>query len=442
MPLTSKPFWNYHTVYMFDFNLIVSFFILIAILYILFNLSQIVSKQSKILNEDINKKLDLQRSEFLESVTDKINRSSNQQITQLLENKPQLDLKFQQIQNNISLANNNHTNNQKNEFLELRSINQESFIELQKQIQESLSKAITDLSSLTSQNFETLRRTNQEKLDQINTEVQKKLDENFAQHLRSFDEVSKSVGHVQSLAQRMIDSTVSIDKLNNVFSRTASKSFGDFGEKYLELLLKENLSSTSWSSQVSPANSSEKIDFVINLEDKKIGIDSKFPLTKYQDYLQSSQQNQVQAHKDFLSAVKKMAEDISKKYSKIGFVDYLFLYLPSDSMYTLVADDHDTIDFLQRRGISPISPITIFPVILGIRNYQYQENINENAENIIKGLKIIGQSIRSFQEEFRKLGEKIRLAQGNYDCAERNLYLISKEINVLDSIHNKPESLL
>ncbi len=424
---------------MFDLNLTINLGTLLFVLYIFFNLNNIITAKTTDLKNDLNTNLDQYREELVDRVVDKINQSSQQQISHLSDNKAQVDLKFQQLQNNISLASNQQSQSQKDEFGHIKSLNQQSLIELQKQIQDSLSKAISDLSGLTSQNFETLRKTNQEKLDQINTEVGKRLDENFAQHLKSFEEVSKNVGQVQGLAQRMIDSTSSIDKLNNVFSRTSSKSFGDFGEKYLESLLRENLNSSSWSSQVCVPGSSEKIDFVVNIQDKKIGIDSKFPLTRYQDYLHANNDNQPQALKDFLAAVKSMADDIAKKYSKVGFVDYLFLYLPSDSMYTLVADDEATVNYLQKKGVTPISPITIFPIILGIKSYQYHDSINQNAETIIKGLKVIGKNIASFQDEFRKLGDKLRIAQNNYDSADRSLNLVSKEIKQLD---NKEQEIL
>jgi DNA recombination protein RmuC len=424
---------------MFDLNLAISIGTLLVVLYIFLNLNKIIAAKTTDLKQDLTQNLDQYREELVDRVVDKINQSSQQQISHLSDNKAQVDLRFQQLQNNISMASNQQSQSQKDEFGQIKSLNQQSLIELQKQIQDSLSKAISDLSHLTSQNFETLRKTNQEKLDQINTEVSKRLDENFAQHLKSFDEVTKNVGQVQSLAQRMIDSTGSIDRLNSVFARTSSKAFGDFGEKYLESLLRENLNSSSWSSQVSVPNSSEKIDFVISIQGKKLGIDSKFPLTKYQDYLEAKAESKAAFAKEFLNAVTKMADDIAKKYSKVGFVDYLFLYLPSDSMYTMIADNETLIASLQKKGVTPISPITIFPIILGIKTYQHHDNINENAEIIIKSLKNIGKNIVSFQDEFRKLGAKLKNAQDNYELADRSLTLVSKEIKLLD---NKEQEVL
>ena len=79
-----------------------------------------------------------------------------------------------------------------------------------------------------------LTKTNQQKLTQIQGEIERKFNQSLEQNLKSFEEVQKSVGQLQSTAQRMVDSTKSVDKLNSIFERTSSKAFGNFGESYLE----------------------------------------------------------------------------------------------------------------------------------------------------------------------------------------------------------------
>ena len=59
---------------------------------------------------------------------------------------------------------------------------------------------------------------------------------------------------------------------------------------------------------------------------------------------------------------------------------------------------------------------------------------------MIKGLKQIHINILSFQEEFRKLGDKLRQAQTNYDSADRSLSIVSKEIRLLETTTELEES--
>jgi DNA recombination protein RmuC len=333
------------------------------------------------------------------------------------------------------------------EFLRIQEKLAQSQLDIQSQIQKNLQILTqnvieisrTELAKIqdnTSKQLEILEKSTKSKLDEINTGVQKRLDENFARNLKSFQEVSKNLGQMEQKAVQMIESTKSIDKLNNIFSRTSSKAFGGFAENYLESLLHENLAKDSWQKQVKIPNSSEILDFVITLENKKIGIDAKFPLTKYQDYIQAAGETRDSKKKEFLQAVMQMAKEISEKYYKNNFVDALLLYLPSESLYNEVLDtekNQQVAEYLVKLKVSLTSPNTILPQLLLIRAYQFKLQISNNAENIVKGLRNIRKNIDSFKDEYRKLGEKIRQAQQNYDLAERNLIGVEKNILLLET---------
>jgi DNA recombination protein RmuC len=262
------------------------------------------------------------------------------------------------------------------------------------------------------------------------------LDENFAQNLKSVKEVNEKLGHIQSTANKMIESTKSVDKLNQIFARTSSKAFGDFGEKYLESLLSKHLEENSWAKQVKPPGSSDKIDFVIYLADKKIGIDAKFPVTRYQDYLEAEPEQQKTKLKEYLRGVMQMAYDISHKYYKESFLDNLFLYVPSEGMYSEIVKSPEVMDYLQQMKVTLTSPNTVFPLIMVVQSYQFKAKVSQNAESIISGLKSISQNVQGFREEFRKLGDKIRQSQQNYDKAESNLLGVERQVMLLESGHS------
>ncbi len=332
---------------------------------------------------------------------------------------------------------------QKLEFASLRQNNQTGLQGLQEAVRLQLSGSIqnlielnkTELSSLresNQKNIELLSNTNQEKLKQMQDEIRAKLDENFQQNLKSFQDVATNLGSMQSTAEKMIESTKSVEKLNSIFDRTSSKAFGGFGENYLETLLAEHLNKDQWDKQVSIPESSDKIDFVIYLGDKKIGIDSKFPLTKFQDYIEAEGSQKVQSKKEYLAALLIMAKDISKKYGK-GHLDLLLLYLPSESMYALAVDDYKLMEEMQKLKITLTSPSTFFPLILLVQTYRFKHEVNERAEEIVEGLKKIKKNIFSFREEFDKLGDKLRTAQDNYDKSRKSLGGVQSEILKLEA---------
>jgi len=406
-------------------------------------LAYLISKSStkNSLNEtDISSsillKLGQNQSEMVEKLVEKLTQNATNQIQTLTENQQKIELKLIESKNLLEANFVKQLSEQNLEFEKIKTNNQENLTKIQTSLQEKLTQGVTSLVEVNNKNFELLSKTNQQRLDQINLDVQKRLDENFAQNLKSFQEVTKNLGQMEQKAQQMVESTKSIDKLNNIFSRTSSKAFGGFAENYLESLLAENLAPGSWGKQVKVPESTEIIDFIIYVDDKKIGIDAKFPLTKYQDYIEAEIGDKDTKRKEFLKAVMEMAKSISEKYYKNNFVDALLLYLPSESMYNEVLDsekNQQVGEFLQKFRISLTSPNTIFPQILLIKTYQFKLQVSQNAENIVNGLKQIKKNIGSFKDEYRKLGEKIRQAQQNYDQAERNLIGVEKNILLLET---------
>lgn len=363
-------------------------------------------------------------------------QNANKQSSELIQNfNSQFFNQNKEINSQILLIQNLLQDQGSKNILEIKSSQETLNKSILAALEQSLSMTKQELFSLremTNNSLNEIRKTNQEKLTNIQTEIEKKLNDNLAQNLRSFETVTKNLTEMQSTATRMIDSTKSVDKLNSIFERTASKAFGDFGEKYLEITLEQHLTANSWKKQVTVAGSQDRIDFVIQVGEKVIGIDCKFPVTKYQDYLNAETSLKKQALNAFLTSVKLMANDISKYY-KTGKIDAILMYFPSDGMYVEVANDNATVSLLNKLKITPTSPTTLFPLIILISEYQLKQRINENAQIIIDGLKGLKQNVLSFREEFRKLGDKLRQAQLNFDSADKSLDSMNKTVTKLES---------
>jgi len=327
------------------------------------------------------------------------------------------------------------------EVSSLKEQNQQSLVNILNQIRDQLSKSVSELNQRNKENFELLSSANQERLRQLELEISKRLDENLAQNLRSFENVTKNLSQIETRAQQMLESTKAIDRLNSIFDRTSVKAFGNFGESYLETLLAQHLAPTSWQKQVKLTNTDYILDFVITIGDldtsKKIGIDCKFPLTKYQDFIESDLTNKKAKFTEFLQTVKKMAIDISQKYALHQTVDLMIMFFPSEGIYNEVVNHDETLKFLQTNKIQPASPSTIFALIMLLKSQQYKLHINQNAQLIIDGLKVVRKNVEAFREEFRKLGDKLRQAQANYDLADRSLLNVQNEVLKLENTNPK-----
>jgi DNA recombination protein RmuC len=368
---------------------------------------------------------------------DRINQNALNQSQKVNDSLNGLELRFGEMQNKINL--NIITELGKIQAIQTEQLtkNTENLKTMQTEVLKELNQAISNLNKANGDNFSLLSKTNQEKLGQIQQQVDKRLNESFEQHLKSFESVNKNLGEMQSTAQKMMDSTKSVDKLNNIFERTNSKAFGQFSETYLETLLTEHLNHKDWDKQVGVPGSNDKIDFVINMGDKKIGIDSKFPVTRYQDYIECFDETKAQLLKEFFKSVLLMATDINKKYLQPRFVDTLLMFLPSDSMYNEIVNNPEISEKLRNLKVTPISPTTLFPIISVINGYEFRLRVHANAEMIMAGLQGVSKNVDSFREEFRKLGDKIRQAQDNFDKADRNL--VGLQNNILKLEHHDKE---
>ncbi|MGL4757978.1 MAG: DNA recombination protein RmuC [Patescibacteria group bacterium] len=292
-------------------------------------------------------------------------------------------------------------------------------------LQQSNKIELDKLSSLSKHSFDQIYEANNKKLEEIQKEIEKRLNENLENNLRSFKEVSNDLGNMKATAQRMIDSTSSIDKLNKIFDRTASKSFGGFSEQYLEQILEYHLKGL-WKKQATIKDGREMIDFVIEFDTVRIGIDSKFALTAYNDFINSEEGEKGQKLKEYLGATRNMATSISTKYG--GHFNHLLMFIPSDSMFAEVTSDQMTMDKLHRLRITPISPSTLLTVVYSISMMKDKIAINSNAHMIQDYLIKIEKSLYKFKEEYEKLGKKLKEAQDTYDKSNSHVNQVELQI--------------
>lgn len=309
---------------------------------------------------------------------------------------------------------------------------QESLTKLLEVVQNRLNEGIKLLNDTTSTQLNSLSKSNQERLNVIQETVEKKLDENLKRNLESFTAVKEDLVKMQNHATKMIDSTKSIDKLNDIFGKGAAKSFGTFSEEMLGHYLEDTIPG-QFEMQFQIPGGAEKIDFLIKLADQKIGVDSKFPLDTYEAYRTAEGENREPMKKVFLQAVKFMIEDIAKKYVASKFFDQVYIYFPSDSLYLEVTHDEALSKIMRTKKVFPASPSTIMPMIGLVAQYRQRVEVNENAETIITGMTKIAKHIDAFRDEFRKLGTKLSQAQDNFVSAEKSLEGVNREVNGLSS---------
>jgi DNA recombination protein RmuC len=418
-----------------DIGLLFDFIIIAGIIALFFRINRISSTVSTQDMSDVSQQISLavlqSQSKQFTDLTTSISEIGTKQQGEIALSQQKIEQRFSELQ----LANQRLMQ----ELTQtLQNQTKDSLQGITESTRKELATQLSTLNETTKHALEIISKTNSEKLTSIQTDIEKKLNENLEQNLKSFESVTKNLTEMQSTAGKMIDSTQSIDKLNRIFERTSSKAFGDFGEKYLESLLEQHLYDGTWTKQVTVEGTSDRIDFVIQVGDQIIGIDSKFPVTRFQDYLNAEGDAKKPARKAYLDAIKLMAQDISNKYYKSDKIDALLLYLPSDGMFAEAVNDDQLMKQLNKLKVTLSSPATLFPLIMMIHEFQFKQQVNERAHDIISGLKVIKRNVVSFRDEFRKLGDKIRLAQQNFDSADKSLTHVHSTVERLELTSEEP----
>jgi DNA recombination protein RmuC len=346
---------------------------------------------------------------------------------------------IEELRNKLDKTLNEHSSSQKLHFSEIEKKNLEEMMKIKDFLNIKMSDNLLQLVDTNKKSFLELSETNHNKLEEIRGHVTIKMDEQLKKNLESFHEVQKNLILMQESAGKMIDSSKSVDRLNQLFARGASKSFGDFGEKMLEQFLQDNLPDHTWTKQYVVPGTAYKIDYCLSLGGYRIGIDSKFPATKYGDYIDAEQTEREKVKKELFREIKGMAKDLAEKYMSSNHFAYIIMYIPSDGLYTELQNDQEIVSSFATLKVTLASPNSIMPMILALSDYDLRIKVNQNAEKIISGLKKIAKNVDAFQNEFRKLGDKLRQAQTNYDEADKNLVGLKREVLTLE---NREEEVL
>ncbi|UWD34810.1 DNA recombination protein RmuC [Mycoplasma cottewii] len=305
----------------------------------------------------------------------------------------------------------------------IKNKNQTYPVQDQSQLTNKIQQIITDLTAKTAadkEKFENLTKTvGEQKTDLTNSVNQQKnelkdsVDKQKQELTESINqqksELKKSIELLNEqfkiLNNTAIESKTKLEQVNKDINASSdkiadisaifknSKTRGNIGEYTLEWILTNILGDESvdgiWQREYQYKNGSEKprIDAIIRtgINDKKIAIDSKFPLQKTDILLSSEKETYEykQAQKEFKDSINQKIKDLSSKYiNKQEGVDSVIMYIPSEVIFELIINDfRDVYKSALDKRIWITSPTTL-PVMLhaqqiAIKDYKISKNIDE-----------------------------------------------------------------
>ncbi|MSN96276.1 DNA recombination protein RmuC [Campylobacter sp. FMV-PI01] len=209
----------------------------------------------------------------------------------------------------------------------------------------------------------------------------KSIDTKFKDILQKINELENSNNSTMLLKDE-------IAKLNKIFNNV--KLRGNIGEfelkKILELTYGRN---NNFYEIQKKLDNGLIVDVALKIkENLYLGIDSKFPLTSYQNICDALENNDskalTQANKDLIKNMKKHIDDISNKYIlPPSTTEFAVLFLPSEAIFTYICSNLDEIfHYMIQKGVFICSPSTIMSLLYTLRIFIKDENTNKNINSI------------------------------------------------------------
>ena len=287
-----------------------------------------------------------------------------------------------------------------------------------------------------------LTSTNQQILSQAKNQIQDELFKHqaslekiitpFKQIIDKYDQAvknyfEKSTGKFGNLDKALEELQKTSEQLKNETSNLVqvfknSRQRGVWGEMQLQRLLEfSGLEKDIHFFTQKTTKSKQRPDFIINLPDKrKIIIDVKTPLDDYLRFVETSEQAQKEKFaKDYVSRIRKMFTDLSRKDYKQAVensFDYVILYIPLEAAFALAlnTDSQLFIDALKNRIILT-SPTTLLPILQMINILWQQSEAAKNVQDVIKNAQILRDKYAVAAKHLKDLGSNLEKSVESYN---------------------------
>ncbi len=244
-------------------------------------------------------------------------------------------------------------------------------------------------------------------------------------------EVQKGLGAVYEANKRILDITKEIAELEDLLK--PAKIRGGVGEVLLENLLDEIIPG-KYTRQYR-FRSGEQVDFVIQIRDRLVPVDSKFPLESFRRLLEAKTEDEkTKCRKEFRKSVKNHIDKIAAKYIKPDedTLNFAMMYIPAENIYyeTVIKEDKEEsiFEYSLEKKVIPVSPNTFFAylmtILLGFRGME----IEKNALMVMDSLGKLQVELGLFMKEFEILGGHIMNANKKYDDVLKRITRFSDKI--------------
>ncbi len=279
-------------------------------------------------------------------------------------------------------------------------------------------------------------------------ESKKSLSESDKERVGSFMELKNKLEEYSKVTTQLSTTT---ENLKNMLSNNQLR--GAFGEQIADELLKMSgfVRGVDYEVNKEQSGSETRPDFCVYLPDKtKINVDSKFPYANLQKV------TEAETEEEKLGFMKKFEKDVKQKIKEVSTrdyinpddntVDFVILFIPNEMVFSYIYDKlNDVWKEAMEKKVVLAGPFSFTAILRMVRqayqNFSYQKNIRQ----VIGHVQSFEKEFEKFQEEFYKVGDKIKSLDGQYQkVSTTRVNQLTKRVDKikLDSSNDKEEKKL
>ena len=294
----------------------------------------------------------------------------------------------------------------------------------------------------TDQNLIGWLQSMQESMERSTSTVNTSLMQNSQALNERLDNAARVISSVQKEIGQMSEIGRSMQELQE-FLRSP-KLRGNMGEQILKELLGQMLPKSSFHLQYAFKNGTI-VDAAIKTEAGIIPIDSKFPLEGYRKMSEAKTEAEKKiAEKQFVSDVKKHADNIGKKYilTSEGTIDYALMYIPSETVYYEIINNIALYEYASTKRVLPVSPMTFYAYLRAILMGFEGQKISQKAQEILSSLKGIQNEYQKVDNQMLTLSKHIHNSNNMMSEVQGGFSRLGQKISATKQIQLDEQELL
>lgn len=309
--------------------------------------------------------------------------------------------------------------------------------EVRAALAENARQSVDHLNNLTTHLSERMKETNAT-LNSTQSSVGQRLDSTA----QVVNQLHLKLGQMEESSKQIYQLGQGLQDLKDILKNP--KLRGNMGEFFLEDLLRQILPPGHYTIQ-HPFRSGEIVDATISLGTSILSVDSKFPLESFVRLVQlpDGDENKKRERKAFVTAIKRHADAIAKKYilPDEGTFDFALMYIPAENVYyetiireELLDDEGSLYSYLLGKKVVPVSPNSLYAylqvIVLGLRGLKVQEH----AQHMMVDLQRIEGDLGRLREDYSVLGKHLKNAGGSYEEGAKRLDKVHTRLGMLTEV--------